>query len=577
MRLFKSITALSAVALAGDKFQATPTERECLSQCKRDTECQGQEISKESVPECIQNCRDICNNRKGAVISMLGRSSAKTSKAEMRKAENTAARAEHREQLKAAQPPPMIKEIHEMRDNGDEAAGAFLACLKLEKEDLGCHGSGPGEAWDCKREMLGNCIDQNDGFASYGSEEISDFVSMFEESIITAENTKDYLIRKAQQDELMQNDVEAPKEAPTLGEKYEKNDKGKIKVGFVRRKQKNNKDNIDTSEVALEHQAAAQAYLDKSKNTARPAATTAAPTTQESDDFQFSFDSFDDAEFEQVDEFEGMEEGFEGEFDFSQIQADFTGAEFVEEAEEAAEEAELESPQKKGGKGGKGHHGKHPGKGKGGKGKAHGKDHDKDGKDHDKDHDKDGHKKDGKNQGGKPALFTLTYKNKDGIDKAKQAKKTAHGHAQMKEKQQHKMTEEKFIQEMCRCRTSMEHYHVKNYLHRHGELSGWKHKEDTCKWCAYPSSKKCWQCQRHWQAAADNATNDNDRKRNQVIEMSCFLYTRNVKNGKFHPMNGKHNDPCKRDGVHDGEFNSWHTEHHEMASQFAKYHELKKN
>ena len=57
---------------------------------------------------------------------MLGRSSAKTSKAEIRKAENTAARAEHREQLKAAQPPPMIKEIHEMRDNGDEAAGAFL-------------------------------------------------------------------------------------------------------------------------------------------------------------------------------------------------------------------------------------------------------------------------------------------------------------------------------------------------------------------------------------------------------------------------------------------------------------------
>ena len=118
---------------------------------------------------------------------------------------------------------------------------------------------------------------------------------------------------------------------------------------------------------------------------------------------------------EQVDEFEGMEEGFEGEFDFSQIQADFTGAEFVEEAEEAAEEAELESPPKKGGKGGKGHHGKHPGKGKGGKGKAHGKDHDKPEKDHDKNHDKDGHKKGGKNQGGKPALFTLTYKNKDGV------------------------------------------------------------------------------------------------------------------------------------------------------------------
>jgi len=570
MRLFKSITALSAVAVAGDKFQATPTERECLSQCKRDTECQGQEISKDNVPECIQNCRNICNDRKGAVISMLGRSSAKTSKAEIRKAENTAARAEHREQLKAAQPPPMIKEIHEMRDNGDEAAGAFLACLKVEKEDLGCHGSGPGEAWDCKREMVGNCIDKNDGFASYGSEEIAEFVSIFNESEITAENTKDYLIRKAQQEVLMQNDVQVVTDAPTLGEKYEKNDKGKIKVGFVRRKQKNNKDNIDTSQVALEHQAAAQAYIDQAKESARPAATTAAPTTEEQ---EFSFEGFEDASFESDNEFEGIEEGFEGgfegEFDFSEIQADFTGSEF-EEPEEEAEEAELESPPKKGGKG---HHGKHHGKGgkdKGGKDKG-GKDHDKDDKDHDKKHGKH------QNKGGKPALFTLTYKNKDGVDKAKQAKKTAHGHAQMKEKQQHKMTEEKFIQEMCRCRTSMEHYHVKNYLHRHGELSDWKHKEDTCKWCAYPSSKKCWQCQRHWQAAADSADNDKDRKRNQVIEMSCFLYTRNVKNGKFHPMNGKHNDPCRRDAVHDGEFNSWHTEHHEMASLFAKYHELKNN
>ena len=146
--------------------------------------------------------------------------------------------------------------------------------------------------------MVGNCIDQNDGFASYGSEEIADFVSMFEESVVVAENTKDYLIRKAQQEELMQNDVQAPTEAPTLGEKYEKNDKGKIKVGFVRRKQKNNKDNIDTSEVALEHQAAAQAYIDQSNNSARPAATTAAPPVEEEEEeFEFSFDSFEDAEF----------------------------------------------------------------------------------------------------------------------------------------------------------------------------------------------------------------------------------------------------------------------------------------
>merc|ERR1711978_401069 len=102
--------------------------------------------------------------------------------------------------------------------------------------------------------------------------------------------------------------------------------------------------------VALEHQAAAQAYIDQSNNSARPAATTAAPTTEEAEEFDFgSFDSFDDAEFESVDSFEGMEEGFEGEFDFSNMQGDFTGGEFFEEPEEAAEEAELESPPKKGG------------------------------------------------------------------------------------------------------------------------------------------------------------------------------------------------------------------------------------
>ena len=103
-----------------------------------------------------------------------------------------------------------------------------------------------------------------------------------------------------------------------------------------------------------------------------------------------------------------MEEGFEGEFDFSNMQGDFTGGEFFEEPEEAAEEAELESPPKKGGKG---HHGKHHGKGKG-KGKDHGKE-DKQAEKHGKD--KDGHKKGGKHHGGKPALFTLTYKNKDGV------------------------------------------------------------------------------------------------------------------------------------------------------------------
>ena len=57
---------------------------------------------------------------------MLGRSSAKSAKAAARKAENTEKRAEHREQLKEAQPAPMIKDLHEIRDDGDQVAQEFL-------------------------------------------------------------------------------------------------------------------------------------------------------------------------------------------------------------------------------------------------------------------------------------------------------------------------------------------------------------------------------------------------------------------------------------------------------------------
>ena len=57
---------------------------------------------------------------------MLGRSSAKTTKAELRKLHNTELREEHREKLKAAQPPPMIKEFHKIRARGDEVADQFL-------------------------------------------------------------------------------------------------------------------------------------------------------------------------------------------------------------------------------------------------------------------------------------------------------------------------------------------------------------------------------------------------------------------------------------------------------------------
>ena len=99
-----------------------------------------------------------------------------------RKKLNKEKRGEHREMVKAAQPPPMIKEIHEIRDkHDDEIAELFLSklpksmgmdqiikyildCLKHQKDQLGCAGHGPGEAWDCKREMVSNCLDENEGY-----------------------------------------------------------------------------------------------------------------------------------------------------------------------------------------------------------------------------------------------------------------------------------------------------------------------------------------------------------------------------------------------------------------------------
>ena len=93
---------------------------------------------------------------------------------------------------------------------------------------------------------------------------------------------------------------------------------------------------------------------------------------------------------------------------------------------------------------------------------------------------------------------------------------------------------DQFIDEMCRCRTSMEHYRVKNYLVKTGEISDWKHKEDVCKWCAYPKSKKCWMCQNHWKKATDNfhGPDKAHRVRNEQIDMSCYIYVKAVKNGK---------------------------------------------
>ena len=51
------------------RYSASANERDCLQNCKRSTNCQGQEISKGNVPECIQNCRDQCTKDRKEKIS----------------------------------------------------------------------------------------------------------------------------------------------------------------------------------------------------------------------------------------------------------------------------------------------------------------------------------------------------------------------------------------------------------------------------------------------------------------------------------------------------------------------------
>ena len=71
----------------------------------------------------------------------MARSSHHIRKVSQRKAQNKAARAEHRQAVKDAQPPPMIKDFHELREkakNEDtkELANEFLHCLKEQKDEI---------------------------------------------------------------------------------------------------------------------------------------------------------------------------------------------------------------------------------------------------------------------------------------------------------------------------------------------------------------------------------------------------------------------------------------------------------
>jgi len=535
MRLFKIALAVSAVS-AGDKYQATEKERRCLQDCKQSTNCQGQKISKGAVPECIQHCREQCtSDRKQAIDMVFARSSSKLHKVAQRKKINSEKRAEHREMVKNAQPPPMIKEIHEIRDkHNDQIAELFLSCLKHQKDDLGCSGHGPGQAWDCKREMVGNCLDENEGFVGMGSHKIVMLGRRFRESEAKAEETKSRLIAL----QSMANDVSMADQVQEVEEdvmeKIQTNKHGKIRVGHFRdamnekAQQKAERKN-DTSDIGLDtvenltYQGEAEEQADAEAEAREVEAEEAFnfDEVEEAEDAEFEF--VEDAEEFSFNNFDGGDFSFDAFDEFpseGEMANDFTGAEEAEEAEfeEVEEEAE-EAPKKKEEK--------------------------------------------------KP-LFKLQASNSNKKDKPKKADNNLKVHHGIKN-----LDKESYIREMCTCRTSMEHYRIKNYLAK-WKPSGekWSHKEDTCKWCAYPNSKKCWQCQQHWQRASDNADNLDDQIRNEQIEMACLLYVRSVRSGKYKAMNSKANDPCKMSHVHDGQYNAWHSSG-KMADLFVQYHKVK--
>jgi len=519
MRLFNLI-AVTHLVQAGDKYSASANERECLQNCKRSTNCQGQEISKGNVPPCIQNCRDQCTkDRKEKINEVMARSSHHIRKVTQRKANNKAARAEHRQAVKDAQPPPMIKAFHTLREKAKNEgtknlANDFLLCLKKEKEMLECNGSGPGAPWDCKREMVGNCLDKNSNYEGMGSKALVELAHKFRKSEETAAQTNARLD--------MQNDnmVVETTEPPSAMEMAPKNKHGKVKVSLFKKElSKDKKGKIDTSDIGLDLVQDLQFVGEAAEE---EEGDERSPVYDEEEEEGAAAPVYDDEEGEE--EFNWFAEE-DAEDESTMMANDFVEMEeeFEEEAEEEAEEGGIDERKQK----------KQPKK--------------------------------------KVPLFKLQAKNTKDQDKPQKVKqvntKPMHGLA--------KLNHEQYVQEMCRCRTSMEHYRVKNYLHKWSDqYDSWHHHEETCKWCAYPSSKKCWQCQQHWQRASDNADNDQDRIRNEQIEMACFLYTRSVKSGKFKPMNGRHNDPCHMSQIHDGAYNAWH-KNPAIAKDFALYHEIK--
>lgn len=507
MKLFQF--AVIGLATAGQKFETNEAERACMSACKDDSECHGQSLV-EGPTECIQECRDQCvATRKTQIKQHLG---ARTNHKKIaRKAENTKVRAEHRQLEKAINPKPMIKNFHELYEEGD-VPRKFIACLRNERDKLACEGHDQ-ELWDCKRAMVETCLDRSDDFANLGSARLVALVQEFRSSI---EESQAAVARKS-----MEMDVTpAPTTDPNSLTDMKQNKKGKTKVSHMVKKLKHNK--TGKQNICVDGECAAVEVEAKEEVAAENE-----PVYEDEEEEQSAEPVYEDEEESEEPEeivYEDEEEAEDApveqimENDWSDLNQVHKEEEEVEPENEDKWRKAVQNPQALYSYVGNG----------GSKGV----------------------------NGGKNLKAKLDQKRTEVVH-------------------MDRMNKDQFIDEMCRCRTSMEHYRVKNYLVKTGEISDWKHKEDVCKWCAYPKSKKCWMCQNHWKKATDNfhGPDKAHRVRNEQIDMSCYIYVKAVKNGKFSPMNSKHTDPCPMHQLNFGKYNEWHSEG-DFGKSFTTYKEL---
>lgn len=514
MRLFK-YAAVVALVSAGRKMEANPAERQCLEECKDRISCHGQDNT-DGPTECIQTCRLECvEQRKVAIKSHVSGLAKTQQKHTLRKVIAKKERTEQREEAKAVNPPPMIKDFHQAYENGD-VPRRFVACLKNQRDNLTCEGHGQ-DMWGCKRLMVSNCLDNSDDFESLGSGKLVKLVAEFRENMLKAEEAEEAAAEvdfsKYQADDSGKSfdseeddDSEEEDDNTIMGVKPNKKDK--VKVNNLSRAMEERKkgkvnylmDYTPTKETPVyEDEEEGPVYDDEPAEDAEMENESPKPPRLN-----------DPGLFRQVDPNATKED---------------------KEAAEAPEnkkkyERAMSNPVAL-----------YSYVGNGGSRQV---------------------------MGGKNNKAKLR---EDKIDAKVVGVKT--------------LSKDQFIDEMCRCRTSMEHYRVKNYLARHHsksvefkDLVNWEHHDETCKWCAFPNSKKCWQCQVHWKKAAESSKNNKElRVRNEQIEMSCFLYVRSVKNGKFNPMNSKGNDPCPMRNLHHGEYNEWQSEG-KFGEHFGKYKEL---